>query len=374
MKILFLESFYGGSHKEFADGLRAASRHSIDLTTLPARFWKWRVRGAALYFVQKTVEPQNYDGVIVGGLINLADLKAAWGKKCPPILIYLHENQLSYPVLEEKERDWHFGFTDFTNALVADKVVFNSCFHKKSFFTCLPAFLRRMPDFKLTGLVCGLAEKSTVIYPGCRLVNRDTAPSGLGRQKIVCQDKAGDRRVPLIIWNHRWEFDKQPELFFKALYRAKEQNLAFRLACLGENSQSQPRAFIKARRCLGKQIVSYGYAADRRDYTSWLKQGDIAVSAAIQENFGVAMVEAAFYGCRPLLPRRLSYPEVFPEAYHDQIFYDRDRDLPDRLITLLRQWPRNRPEPLTGLAEAMGRYAWPAVIDRYDRLFDEVFR
>ncbi|MBW2707028.1 MAG: DUF3524 domain-containing protein, partial [Deltaproteobacteria bacterium] len=36
LKFLFLEPFFGGSHREFAQGLVAHSRHSIDLLTLPA--------------------------------------------------------------------------------------------------------------------------------------------------------------------------------------------------------------------------------------------------------------------------------------------------------------------------------------------------
>jgi glycosyltransferase involved in cell wall biosynthesis len=36
-----LEPFFGGSHKDFAQGLVSHSRHKIDSVTLPARFWKW---------------------------------------------------------------------------------------------------------------------------------------------------------------------------------------------------------------------------------------------------------------------------------------------------------------------------------------------
>ncbi|MGD9334817.1 MAG: DUF3524 domain-containing protein, partial [Desulfobacterales bacterium] len=39
MKFLFLEPFFGGSHKDFAQGLVSHSRHRIDLVALPARFW-----------------------------------------------------------------------------------------------------------------------------------------------------------------------------------------------------------------------------------------------------------------------------------------------------------------------------------------------
>ena len=43
LDVLFLEPFYGGSHREFADGLVQHSRHQIVLHTLPARFRRSRV-------------------------------------------------------------------------------------------------------------------------------------------------------------------------------------------------------------------------------------------------------------------------------------------------------------------------------------------
>ena len=40
--------------------------------------------------------------------------------------------------------------------------------------------------------------------------------------------------TPLILWNHRWEYDKNPEEFLQALLRLDEQGLDFRLAILGK--------------------------------------------------------------------------------------------------------------------------------------------
>ena len=57
LNTLFLESFYGGSHREFVDGLVQHSRHRIDLHTLPTRFWHWRMRGAALHFACAVARP-----------------------------------------------------------------------------------------------------------------------------------------------------------------------------------------------------------------------------------------------------------------------------------------------------------------------------
>lgn len=76
LRVLFLEPFYGGSHRAFADGLVAHSSHRIELHTLPARFWKWRMRGAALHFARRVARPERYAVLLVSDLMSAADLKA----------------------------------------------------------------------------------------------------------------------------------------------------------------------------------------------------------------------------------------------------------------------------------------------------------
>ncbi|MBW1764571.1 MAG: DUF3524 domain-containing protein, partial [Deltaproteobacteria bacterium] len=117
MRFLFLEPFFGGSHRDFAEGLVAHTRHEIDLLTLPARFWKWRMRGAALHFFEKIESIERYDGLITCDLMSVSDLKALLGPACPPILVYFHENQLTYPLAPGESIDFQFGFTDITTAL-----------------------------------------------------------------------------------------------------------------------------------------------------------------------------------------------------------------------------------------------------------------
>ena len=48
MKILFIEPYYSGSHKQWIDSYKKYSKHSIDLLTLPGRYWKWRMHGGAI--------------------------------------------------------------------------------------------------------------------------------------------------------------------------------------------------------------------------------------------------------------------------------------------------------------------------------------
>ena len=353
-RFVFLESFYGGSHRAFADGLVAHSRHRVDLVTLPARFWKWRMRGAALHFLGKISNLEAYDGLITTDLIGLADFKALAGSGCPPILVYFHENQLTYPLAPGEEVDYQFGFTDITTALTADAIRFNSHTHCQAFLDGLPGFLKMMPDCRPRWVVEAIRAKCGVLYPGCDFPPRAEAFAA-----------TGSNEPPLIVWNHRWEFDKNPAAFFDALDAMVARGADFRLALLGENCQTVPKVFIRARERYGARLRQYGYVNSRAAYIDWLKRGAIVVSTAQQENFGIAVVEAVRYGCLPLLPARLAYPEVIPERFHPHILYQDQEELNARLhrmVTRLADYDRLRED----LSEAMGRYAWPNVIDDYD--------
>ena len=334
------------------------SRHRIELHTLPARFWKWRMRGAALHFVRAVAAPEEYDLLLVTDLMGVADLKALWGARCPPIVLYLHENQLSYPVPAGERMDFQFGFTDIASALAADVMVFNSRFHHDAYFAALPRFLRRMPEHVPKWIPEALEPKARVLHPGCRL------PQPPGEQAPGVEPGA----PPLVIWNHRWEFDKQPAVFFAALRQAQEAGVAFRVALLGENFQVVPREFEAARGWLGERLVQYGYVPSRDAYRELLRRGSVVVSTAIQENFGISVVEAVAAGNHPLLPHRLSYPEVIPAAYHDACLYADDAALAEMLIRLLAAPPVAAPR---GLAAAMQRYSWSTLAPAYDALFAE---
>lgn len=355
LKFLFLESFFGGSHREFARGLVSHSKHRIDLVTMPARFWKWRMRGAALYFAKKIQSLKDYNGLITTGLMSLSDYKVLSKGQCPPALVYFHETQLTYPLAPGEHMDYQFGFTDITTALAAERVLFNSRTHRDAFFSKLPGFLKMMPEYRPNWVVEAIRSKAGVLYPGCRFPAQALSAAEFSR-----------KLPPLIIWNHRWEFDKNPGEFFQALDALLENGAGFRLALLGENYQAIPKAFLGARDRYGERIAQYGYVESRADYIKWLKRGSIVISTARQENFGIAVIEAVRYGCVPLLPARLAYPEIIPQRFHSQVLYKDAGELVDklsRLITDLSGFEKLRRD----LSEQMSRFAWEDLIDRYDQ-------
>lgn len=359
MKFLFIEPFYGGSHKDFADGLIHHSRFEIELMTLPARFWKWRMRGAALYFYQNMKSFEAYTGLITSGLMGLSDLKALCGGRMPPSIVYLHENQLTYPLAPGEQMDYQFGFTDITTALSANRIVFNSHTHYDSFFSHLPEFINMMPDFKPKWVIREIRNKSGVIYPGCHYPADFSIPDR----------KPG--KPPLIIWNHRWEFDKRPEVFFQALSFLTEKDVDFQVALLGERYQRVPAAFAEAKKKFGNRIIRYGYADSRSEYYNWLSRGDIVVSTADQENFGISIIEAIRHGCIPLVPNRLSYPEILPHEFHPLCLYENRNDFFEKLLAMVL-CPEQFFSHRQGLSAGMKKFSWEKQIDLFDEMLNEL--
>ena len=371
MRVLFLESFYGGSHRDVADAIVEHSRHRVDLRTLPARFWKWRMRGAALDFAREVADPNAYDLIVCTGLMSVADFVALAGHGSatgglPPVLLYAHETQIVYPSPSAREADLHFAFTDLANMLAADHVAFNSRTHRETFLAALPGFLRRLPEYRPMWATDEVSARSSVCHPGVRV---GTGARAREPVRDAASGEASKRTdtAPLVLWNHRWEFDKDPEAFFRTLEEVRSRGVAFRLALLGENFQVVPKAFLRARERFADEIVHYGYVADRAAYRRWLSAADIVISTSIQENFGISVVEAIAHGARPLLPRRLSYPEIIPEEYHDALY-----DSPDELVEKLVAALRSPAPPPGGLVEHARSFDWKRRIDAFDALFERV--
>lgn len=363
LKVSFVESFSGGSHRAFAEGFARHSQHAVEVTAFPARFWKWRMRGAALEaarLLSKRVQEGEVEVLFATGLLDLAHLTALLPRRVPSLL-YFHENQVSYPPRPGNRRpgrDLQYAFTNLASALAADRVVFNSAFQRDAFFAELEPLLRRMPDLRPLWALERIRAKTEVASLGVEV-------SDIERRVPSVRDH------PLILWNHRWEYDKDPGTFFRVLGNLQSQGVPFRVAVAGESFSHAPRAFDSARKALGDRVVHWGYVPERREYVRLLSRADMVVSTALQENFGVSIVEAAYAGAHPLVPRRLSYPEILPPSLHDRCIYDGTPELEDRLGALLTG--RLAPVPPASLREAMSPYAWPRRIGAFDDLICQVF-
>lgn len=327
MRVLALEPYYGGSHKAFFDGWSRQSVHEWILLSLPPHKWKWRMRHAAITFAEQVAERsasgERWDAIFCSDMLSLAEFKglAPAAVRHLPSIAYFHENQLTYPVRHEDERDYHFVMTNITTALAATRVWFNSAFHRDEFLGALPRFLSRMPDHQPMSVIEEIRDKSEV------------QPPGIDEPQPRSPRRAGPLRI---LWAARWEHDKNPETFFEALELLERRRVDFRVSVIGEQFREHPPVFDRARDRFHARIDRWGFQAARCDYDAALRDADIIVSTALHEFFGLSVVEAIAAGASPLLPRRLAYPELLsglPDANLNM--YDGSaRELCDRLVLL----------------------------------------
>ena len=185
------------------------------------------------------------------------------------------------------------------------------------------------------------------------------------------QGKASLDGVPLIVWNHRWEHDKNPEAFFRALFVLNERGLNFRTAILGQRYRRQWNPiFEAARETLKDRVVQYGFVEDCDQYARWLRRADIAPVTSRQDfsEIGVSLVQALYCGCYPLLPRRLTYPELVPCEAYPEVFYDDFEALVEKLAEAIREIEAIRRRSFRHCIEG---YDWQAMVPLYDAVFDE---
>ncbi len=324
------------------------------------------MRGAALWFAEQLARdaPADVDVVLTSDMLSVTDLRSlsVGGLGDVPVVCYFHENQLTYPLVEESERDYQYGFTNISSCLASDAVWFNSRFHQESFLKAAEGLLRKMPDHVPTGLAETLRRKSSVYYPLVELEGVDEARRA----------RTGRAPGPLrILWNHRWEYDKNPEAFFEAMLALDEAGADFRLVVVGEQFRESPAGFELCTDRLRHRVESVGYVETRQDYINTLAGCDVVVSTAIQENFGISVVEAVAAGCCPVLPKRLSYPELLPESAHPRCLYASDGDLTAHLQGLM-----HAPREMLGCAELSGnmveRFGAGENVERYDRALEAI--
>lgn len=126
-------------------------------------------------------------------------------------------------------------------------------------------------------------------------------PIQVDRIKLLSKDK----KSPTVVFNGRLCDEKQPHLFQKLEHDVRDVLVRTRCPFYGDLKfvSTQLNQFTK------------------EEYYQLLGQSAVAVSFALQENFGIAMIEAAVAGCVPVVPNRLAYPEFYKA---DNLYADWD--------------------------------------------------
>lgn len=353
MRVLLVEPWLAGSHQAWAEGYAAASSHAVDVIGCPGEHWRWRLDGSALPLARTVAEWLRAEGqpdvLLVSGMTDVARLRGLLVNRLDgrvPVAVYQHESQLVYPHPEGSERGP--VLTNWMSWLAADVVLFNSAYHRQAVEDALPAFLDSLPDRSHHSELDSVLDRFDVLP--------------LGIDLTWTKPRAGTsvpRPFPVIVWPHRWEEDKDPLAFGRALDRLVNAGLDFRVVLAGDDAPGSAQLRSEAvGRHQGTVLATGPFPTD--EYRRQLAQADIVVSCARHEFFGAAVVEAVAASCRPVVPAALAYPETLGvgACYH-----------PGRFGTALEAAVRDWHEgvgPNSSLAASVQRHCWTHRAAEYD--------
>ncbi len=360
MRIAIVEPYFGGSHRAWAEGYRDHSVHEVVLFTHEARFWKWRMHGSYLTlageFVDHVAAHGPFELILASDMVHLPAFLGAIGpaRAEAAVALYMHENQLSYPISPRDSVDEAYAMINWGSMNVADAVFFNSRFHHDAWFDGVGALLKRFPDYRHSALIPEVRARSGML------------PVGVNLERFEATDGAKAGR-PLILWNQRWDFDKGPAPFADAMIDLATTH-DFVIALAGEQIGELPD-FTRLQNELPDRMRYVGHAPDA-EYVQLLAAADIVVSTATQEFFGIAVTEAIYAGAFPVLPNRLVYPERIPLEHHRACLYA-DGKLPEHL-----RWALDNPavcsEVVAELHPLMTAFDWRRVAPTYDTTLEGV--
>lgn len=395
--ILLIEAFYGGSHKQLIDLIYKSFSDSAQLFSLPAKKWHWRALTSPLHFAEVIPTEHKFSLLFSSSVLPLAELLALRPDLSKLYkVVYFHENQMVYPVQQKKDRYFQHAYNEVLTCLAADKVVFNSNFNKESFLTSISSHFKIMPEPRPKNIESKIRPKCLVLYfpidfscvciaqkklhnenekipnlthdmdskPGICMSDETNKTNDLVTTENTSIKSPVSSDILHIVWPHRWEHDKNPEEFFTVMFQLKEAGIPFNLSVIGESYSEKPDIFAKAADYLKENIIHFGFKESKEEYYAVLSSADVVVSTALHEFFGVSMLEASACGCFPLCPRRLVYPEIYPE----ECLYNTTNQLFKKLKYFCqRPWVvRN-----SKLKVNFGKFTWDNLCKEYMKLLEE---
>ncbi len=361
-RVLFVEPFYGGSHRAFLDGLAAHSGHEIVPLTLPEGEWRRRMRlGAQELAAAASPLSGHFDALIATDMLDLPAFLALTRPRFAhlPVLLYMHENQFTYPRLRGTRLNSWFGQINYLSACSADRVAFNSDYHRRDFLAALRTLAGQPNNWLHPPAIETIEAKSAVLPVGVELEWLDD-----------CRTARDPALPPLLLWNHRWEFDKAPETFARAVRKLAAEGLDFRVALAGEPGPNPSPALSGLAADLPGLVEHAGYLPGREAYARLLWASKVVVSTARHEFFGVGMVEALYCGCFPVAPAQFNYPALVPESFHGRCLWQSE----EQLLSLLHAAILAPPGDMGAFRESAARFAWGRVAPAWDEAITALIR
>jgi len=354
-KILLLSAYDAMSHKQWRKGLEKhlESYEWTQISLIPRNFI-WRIRNNSLiYAFSKIPEDADFDLIICTSMTDLSALKGMRRDLSGiPVITYFHENQFEYPLSGERQGTAQAAVVNMYTALASDKVLFNSDYNRRTFLKGVKSFLKFVPDADKENITCKLENISSVMHVP---LEDDCFQPNKKRDEFT------------ILWNHRWEYDKSPSVFYEALKIFKENITDFRLNVVGQSFEGSPEVFNDIKADFEEHIDNWGFAPSREAYFDTMCSSTVCVSTAVHDFQGLAVQEAAACGCLPVLPSSLAYPEFFDSKY----LYTDSSDEHQKALNLAGKLTEIYKKRDTFSAPDISFLKWSKLSEKYESIIKE---
>lgn len=363
MRILLLSAYDADSHQYWRKGLVTHfPEHHWTVLSLPARYFSWRLRGNSLSWAfgeSAHLLQQPYDLVIATSMTDLSSLRGfvpALGQI--PTLLYFHENQFAYPESGKEFKSVEPKILNLYSALAANHIAFNTHYNRNTFIEGASALLKKLPDQVPAGLTAQLQQNSSVLAVP---LNDDCY--------LTTQPKTGPLHV---VWNHRWEFDKGPELLYNALNTLDSDNVNVTFSIVGQQFRRSPEAFNNIKMQFPSLLKHCGFIESAVEYRQLLQNADVVLSTALHDFQGIAVLEGVAAGALPVVPNRLAYQELFSEQYR-YFSQDQQTDVNEEtpsLVDMLKKLAIQKENNTLPTAPNVDVFNWQHLKPQYQELMD----
>lgn len=105
--------------------------------------------------------------------------------------------------------------------------------------------------------------------------------------------------------------------------------------------EKQPEIFDQLKKDLSPSFPDYQFVKSKevcktkQEYYDLLNKSKISVSCALQETWGIAMMESILCGCIPIVPNRLSYSELYLDYFKYNGTYE---ELKEKVIWAIKNY------------------------------------
>ena len=349
MNILLLSAYHARSHAYWAEQLqKRLPEFNWRIMKLSARYFNWRIRGNPLSWlsIERELTDWPVDCIVATSMVDLATLRGLNPKlAATPALLYCHENQFAYPDSGAAPTRLEPLMVNLYSALSADCLCFNSQYNQTSFLEGVEQLLARMPDaLDLAAVLSQLRGKSQVLP-----VPLETDERKIARSVEPATAETTNTGPPIVLWNHRWEYDKGPDALQALVKAFQAAGEPVRWAIVGESFRKRPAAFDEIKRLADQgdiELYRWGFVDEASAYRQLLSEASVVLSTALHDFQGLAIQEAVLAGACPLVPDRLAYPQWFDQIHRYQSLPD---DIESEAQSALQQF------------RALKQAGWPPV-------------